>query len=105
MFRRVAGMCLLVAFLTSFIFSSAYWWNTRRYNALGMLVCSALGLLLVLLVPWDRYFPAFASYESYSPFFLIRHASQVSVLALVAILAGIPLSYFLARRRGRQQKD
>src|SRR5205823_2406310 len=26
MFRRVAGLCLLVAFLTSLIFSSAYWW-------------------------------------------------------------------------------
>jgi len=25
MFRRVAGVCLLVAFLTSLIFSSAYW--------------------------------------------------------------------------------
>src|SRR5436309_13359254 len=27
MFRRVAGVCLSVAFLTSLIFSSAYWWN------------------------------------------------------------------------------
>ena len=95
MFRRVAGMCLLVAFLTSFIFSSAYWWNTRRYSALGMLVCSALGLLLVLLVPWDRYLPGFALYQSYSPFLLVRYAAPIAFLSLIATLLGIPLSYFL----------
>ena len=97
MFRRVAGMCLLVAFLTSFIFSSAFWWNTRRYSALGTLVCSALGLLLVLLVPWNRYLPGFAIYQSYSPFLLIRYAPQIFFLSLVAALLGIPLSYFLLR--------
>ena len=94
-FRRVAGAFLLVAFLTSLGVSSAYWWNTRRYNALGMLVCSALGLLLVLLVPWDRYLPGFALYQSYSPFLLIRHAPYIAFLSLIATLAGIPLSYFL----------
>jgi hypothetical protein len=98
-FRRVAGLCLLVAFLTSLMFSSAYWWNTRRHNALGMLVCSALGLLLVLLVPWDRYLPGFAVYQSYSPFFLVRHAAPILFLSLVATLVGIPLSYFLPRWR------
>jgi hypothetical protein len=71
MFRRVAGVCLCVTFLTSLIFSGAYWWNTRRYSALGMLVCSALGLMLVLLVPWDRYLPGFALYQRYSPFLLV----------------------------------
>jgi len=85
MFRRVAGMCLLVAFLTSFIFGSAYWWNTRRYSALGMLVCSALGLLLVLLVPWDRYLPGFALYQSYSPFLLARYAPQFFSSALLPL--------------------
>jgi len=94
-FRRVAGAFLLVAFLASLGVSSAYWWNTRRYNALGMLVCSALGLLLVLLVPWDRYLPGFALYQSYSPFLLIRHAPYIAFLSLIATLAGIPLSYFL----------
>jgi hypothetical protein len=96
MFRRVAGMCLLVTFLTSFIFGSAYWWNTRRYSALGMLVCSALGLLLVLLVPWDRYLPGFALYQSYSPFFLVRYAAPILFLSLIATFVGIPLSYFLS---------
>jgi hypothetical protein len=104
-FRRVAGVCLSMLFLTSLMISSAYCWNTRNYRALGMPICSAIGFLLVLLVPWNRFLPGFVLYQRYSPFFLIRHASQVSVLALVAILAGIPLSYFLARRRGRQQKD
>ena len=99
MFRRVAGMCLLVAFLTSFIFGSAYWWNTRRYSALGMLVCSALGLLLVLLVPWDRYLPGFALYQSYSPFLLIRYSAPILFLSLIAAFVGIPLSYFLPRWR------
>jgi hypothetical protein len=97
MFRRLAGLCLLVAFLTSLIFSSAYWWNTRCSSALGMLTCSALGLSLVLLVPWNRYLPGFVLYQSYSPFLLIRYAPQIFFLSLVATLVGIPLSYFLLR--------
>jgi hypothetical protein len=101
MFRRLAGLCLLVAFLTSLIFSSAYWWNTRRYSALGMLTCSALGLLLALLVPWDRYLPGFALYQSYSPFLLVRYAAPIFFLSLIATLIGIPLSYFLPRWRER----
>src|SRR6267142_799138 len=67
MFRRVAGLCLLVALLASLILNSAYWWNTRCSSALGMLTCSALGLSLVLLVPWNRYVPGFVLYQSYSP--------------------------------------
>src|SRR5678816_3804363 len=98
-FRRVAGVCLSMLFLTSLMISSAYCWNTRNYRALGMPICSAIGFLLVLFVPWNRFLPGFVLYQRYSPFFLVRHASEVSVLALVAILAGIPLSYFLARRR------
>jgi len=98
-FRRVAGVCLSMLFLTSLMISSAYCWNTRNYRALGMPICSAIGFLLVLLVPWNRFLPGFVLYQRYSPFFLVRHASEVSVLALVAILGGIPLSYFLARRR------
>jgi hypothetical protein len=96
-FRHVAGACLLVTLLMSLMFSSAYCWNTRRYNALGMLICSALGLLLVLLLPWDRYLPGFALYQSYSPFLLIRYAPQISLLGLIAALLGIPLSYLLPR--------
>jgi hypothetical protein len=99
-FRRPAGMGLSMLFLTSLMISSAYCWNTRNYRAVGMPICSAVGFLLVLLVPWNRFLPGFVLYQRYSPFLLIRHASEVSVLALVAILAGIPLSYFLARRRG-----
>jgi hypothetical protein len=99
-FRRVVGVGLSMLFLTSLMISSAYCWKTRNYSALGMPICSALGFLLLLLVPWNRLLPGFVLYQRYSPFFLVRHASEVSVLALVAILAGIPLSYFLARRRG-----
>jgi len=99
MFRRVAGVCLLVALLASLILSSAYWWNTRRSNAMGMLICSALGLSLVLLVPWNRYLPGFVLYQSYSPFLLVRYAPYVAFVSLVATLAGIPLSYFLPRWR------
>src|SRR5438093_5633598 len=44
MFRRVAGVCLLVALLASLILSGAYWWNTRCSSAIGMLTCSAVGL-------------------------------------------------------------
>ena len=94
--RRVIGACLSVVFLTS-ILGSGYWWNARHRTALGMLVCSVLGLLLLLFVPWDRYFAGFALYQSYSPFFLIRHAPEISFLALMLALAGIPVSYFLSR--------
>jgi hypothetical protein len=99
-FRRVAGICLSMLFLTSLMISAAYSWKTRNYSALGMPICSALGFLLLFLLPWNRLLPGFVLYQRYSPFFLIRHASEVSVLVLMAILAGIPLSYFLARRRG-----
>jgi hypothetical protein len=98
-FRRVAGLCLSLALLTSLIVSSAYWWNTRSYRASGMLVCSVLGLLLLLLVPWHRYLAGFALYQSYSPFFLIRHAAPIAFFTFVATLIGIPLSYFLLRWR------
>ena len=101
-FRRVAGVCLSMLFLTSLMISSAYCWKTRNYSALGMPICSALGFMLLLLVPWNRLLPGFVLYQRYSPFFLVRHASQVSVLALVAILAGIPISYFLGRRRSKR---
>src|SRR5437773_4113669 len=59
-FRRVAGACLLVTLMMSLLVSSTYCWNTRRYSALGMPICSALGLLLVLLVPWNTLLPGFA---------------------------------------------
>ncbi|MGB9474146.1 MAG: hypothetical protein WCE87_03650 [Candidatus Udaeobacter sp.] len=99
-FRRVAGVCLSLIFLTSLIVS-AYWWNTRTYTALGMLVCSGVGLLLLLVVPWHRYLAGFAVYQSYSPFFLIRHAALIFFLSLIASLVGIPLAYFLPRWRER----
>ena len=99
MFRRVAGVCLSVVLLISLIFSGAYWLNTRRYSALGMLICSALGLVLVLLLPWNRYLPGFALYQSYSPFLLVKYAPSIAFLSLVATLAGIPLFYFLPRWR------
>jgi hypothetical protein len=97
-FRHVAGVCLSLTFLASLIVS-AYWWNTRTSSALGMLVCSGLGLLLLLLVPWHRYLAGFAMHQSYSPFFLIRHAALIFFLSLIATLLGIPLSYFLPRWR------
>jgi hypothetical protein len=71
-FRRVVGVCLSVGLLTSLGLSGAYWWRTRTYSALGMLICSSVGLLLVLLLPWNKYLPGFALYQSCSPFLLIR---------------------------------
>ena len=96
-FRRVIGMCLSVGLLTSLGLSGACWWRTRARNALGMLICSTIALSLVILVPWNRYLPGFALYQSYSPFLLIRYAPQIFFLSLVAALLGIPLSYFLLR--------
>jgi hypothetical protein len=98
-FRRVAGVCLSMLFLTSLMISSVSCWNTRNYRALGMPICSAIGFLLVLLVPWNRFLPGFVLYQWHSPFFLVRHAPQFFLLAVLAMLAGIPLSYFLARTR------
>jgi hypothetical protein len=96
-FRHLTGVCLSVGLLTCIGLSGVYWWRTRIYSALGMLICSTLGLLLVLLLPWDRYLPGFALYQSYSPFLLIRYAPQIFFLILVAALLGIPFSYFLPR--------
>jgi hypothetical protein len=100
-FRRVAGVCLMVVLLTSLGLSSTYWWRTRASSAWGMLVCSMLGLLLLLLVPWHRYLAGFALYQSYSPFFLVRNAPSIFSFSLIATLLGIPLSYFLPRWRER----
>lgn len=96
-FRRVAGMCLLMLFLSSLMISGAYCWNSGNYKAIGMPICSAIGFLLVLLVPWNRFLPGFVLYQRYSPFFLVRHAPELLLLAVVATLGGIPLSYFLSR--------
>src|SRR4029077_113035 len=63
--RRVVGVYLTVVLLASLGVSGAYWWRTRACNALGMLICSAVGLLLVLIVPWHSYLPGFALYQSY----------------------------------------
>lgn len=101
-FRRVTGLFLTVVFLVFLGIGGAWWWRTRIRNALAMLLCSTVGLLLVFLLPWPRYLPGFALYQSYSPFFLIRHASQMFCLILLAVLAGIPLSYFLSRPRPRK---
>ena len=98
-FRRVAGVCLSMFFLISLMASSAYCWKARRYSALGIPICSALGFLLLLVLPWNRLLPGFVLYQSYSPFFLIRHVSQISVLAVTASVTGILLSCFLARHR------
>jgi hypothetical protein len=78
----------------------AYCWNNRNCSvALGIPICSAIGFLLVLLVPWNRFLPGFVLYQRYSPFFLVRHTPQFFSLAVLAMLTGIPLWYFLARRR------
>ena len=98
-FRHVAGVCLSMFYLTTLMISGTYCWKTRNYGALGMPICSALGFLLIVLMPWNRLLPGFVLYQRYSPFFLIRHVSQITVLALVATLAGIPLSYFLSRNK------
>jgi hypothetical protein len=98
-FRRVAGVCLSVGLLTSLGVSGTYWWRTRAYSALGMLICSAIALSLVLLLPWHRYLPGFVLYQNYSPFLLIRYAPQIFFLSLVVALLGIPLSYFIPRWR------
>jgi hypothetical protein len=96
-FRRIAGICLSMLFLSSLMIGGAYCWNTRNYRALGMPICSTVGFLLVLLIPWNRFLAGFVLYQRYSPFFVIRHASQLSLLAVLVMLAAIPLSYFLAR--------
>ena len=98
-FRRVTGICLSMLFLTALMIGSAYFWNTRNRAALGIPICSAIGFLLVLLLPWNRFLPGFIVYQRYSPFFLIRHAPQIFVLCVVAALFGIPLFYFLSRKQ------
>jgi hypothetical protein len=98
-FRNVIGVCLAVVLVTAVVASTVYWWNTRSSSGIGMLICSVAGLVLLLFVPWRRYLPGFALYQSYSPFVLIRYAPQIYFVSLLASLAGIPLSYFLPRLR------
>jgi len=98
-FRRLAGVCLSMLFLTSLMISSAYCWKTRNYSALGMPICSAIGFLLLLFVPWNRLLPGFVLCQRYSPFFLVRHIPEISFLAVVVALAGIPISYCLYRNK------
>ena len=98
-FRRVTGVCLSMLFLTLLMISSTYYWNNRNRSALGILISSAVGFLLVVFVPWNRFVAGFVLYQRYSPFFLIRHAREIFLLCLVAALLGIPLSYFLLRNR------
>jgi len=57
-FRRVAGVCLSMLFLTSLMISSAYCWNTRNRRALGMPICSAIGFLLCSSRRGTGYSPA-----------------------------------------------
>ncbi|HEY4757927.1 MAG TPA: hypothetical protein VIH43_05165 [Chthoniobacterales bacterium] len=98
-FRRLTGICLSMLFLTSLLIGAAYYWNNQNRTALGIPVCSAIGFLLVLLVPWNRFLPGFVLYQRYSPFFLVRHAPEIFVLCVVAALFGIPLFYFLSRKQ------
>jgi hypothetical protein len=99
-FRHVAGICLSMLFLCSLMIGAAYCWNNRdRRMALGMPICAAIGFLLLLFVPWDRFLPGFVLYQRYSRFFALRHVPEIFVIALVAMLAGIPLFYFLSRKR------
>ena len=98
-FRRVTGICLSMLFLTSLMIGSDYYWNNRNRTALGFPISSAVGFLLVLLVPWNRFLPGFVLYQSYSPFFLIRHAPEIFFLCVVAALFGIALFYFLSRKQ------
>jgi hypothetical protein len=99
-FRRVAGICLSMLFLSSLMISCAYCWNNRNSRvALGMPICAATGFLLLLLLPWNRFLPGFVLYQRYSPFFLIRHAPQIFVLCLAVALLGIPLFYLLSQKQ------
>ena len=104
-FCRVAGICLSMLFLTSLMISSVNYWKNRNRSALGVLICSAVGFLLLLFVPWNRFVPGFVLYQRYSPFFLVRHAPEIFLLCLVAALFGIPLSYFLLRTRRVHELD
>jgi hypothetical protein len=94
-FRRSAGLFLTGLFLAFLGLGGAWWWRSRTYDALGMLVCSSVGLFLVLLLPWPKYLPGFALYQSYSPFLLIRYAPQIFSVILAVAFGGIILSYLL----------
>ena len=99
-FRRVTGICLSMLFLSSLMIGAAFWWNNRNCRmALGTPISSAIGFLLLLLVPWNRFLPGFVLYQRYSPFFVVRHTREIFLLCLVAALFGIPLFYFLSRRQ------
>jgi len=70
-----------------------------------MPICSAIRFLARASRPVEQVASRLCPLSTLFAFLSRQACVQVSVLALVAILAGIPLSYFLARRRGGQQKD
>ena len=100
-FRRVAGVCLSLTFLASLIVS-AYWWNTRTYSALGMLVCSGTWATLVTSRPMAqvpcglRTLPklfAFLSHQACSSDFLpqpYRDSSRDSPILFSSAMAKAP---------------
>jgi hypothetical protein len=99
-FRRVAGISLSMLFLSSLMISAAYCWNNRNCRvALGMPICSLVGFLLLMLVPWNKFLPGFVLYQRHSPFFVIRHVPEIFVLSLLVALFGIPLFFFLSRKQ------
>jgi hypothetical protein len=99
-FRRVAGISLSMLFLSALMIGGAYCWNNPNCKmAMGIPICSAIGFLLLLVVPWNRFLPGFVLYQRYSPFFLVRHAREIFVLCLIAALFGIPAFYFVSRKQ------
>ena len=97
-FRRVAGACLSLTFLASLIVS-AYWWNTRTSTALGMLVCSGLGLLLLLLVPWQSTSRASPFTKATRLFFSSDMPLRFSSSALSRLFLVFPYPIFFPNRR------
>lgn len=96
LFRNASGGCLFALLVTCFLWTGTYCIAERRWRLLGMPICSLIGLLLLVLLPFDEFLAGFAAYQGESAF-LVRYGSQISFLSLVVSVATIPLAYFFPR--------
>lgn len=94
LFRRMAGLLLFLALALVGVISTVHLCQTGRYMSAGGPIISALGLILLLVLPFDTFLPGFALYQGDSAF-LVRYGPEISFFGVVATVAGIPLSYFL----------
>ncbi len=82
--------CIFSAFLIGGIITI---WQSKSCKRIGIPICSAIGLLLILVLPYERFLVGFALYQGDSSV-LVRYGPQLSFISLLITILGIALSCF-----------